>query len=67
MHACATPVIFGDARILRECAQRTGLAAPRQIVSEAEWTAKGARIDAPCVLDALAEPARRVNQRTLTR
>lgn len=49
--ALCTPVVFGDAAVLRECARRTGLAAPREIVSESEWAERCATLDTPCVLD----------------
>lgn len=47
----ATPVIFGDARLLARCARQTGLPAPARIVSEIEWAEKCGSIDAPCALD----------------
>lgn len=46
--AVATPVIFGDARLLARCARQLGLPAPRRIISEIEW---------PEVCGSLAEPA----------
>ena len=47
----ATPVIFGDARLLARCARQTGLPAPRRIISEIEWAEKCGEIDEPAVLD----------------
>ena len=47
----ATPVIFGDARLLSRCARQTGLPAPTRIISEIEWAEKCGDIDAPAVLD----------------
>lgn len=47
----ATPVIFGDARLLARCARQTGLQAPRRIISEIEWAEACTRIDEPAVLD----------------
>lgn len=47
----ATPVIFGDARLLARCARQTGLPAPRRIISEIEWAEACTRIDEPAVLD----------------
>jgi 4-hydroxythreonine-4-phosphate dehydrogenase len=47
----ATPVIFGDARLLSLCAQQTGLPAPRRILSENEWAEKSNSLDEPAVLD----------------
>jgi 4-hydroxythreonine-4-phosphate dehydrogenase len=47
----ATPVVFGDARLLARCARQTGLPAPKRIVSEIEWAEKCATLDEPAVLD----------------
>lgn len=47
----ATPVVFGDARLLARCARQTGLPAPRRIVSEIEWAEACAGIEEPAVLD----------------
>lgn len=47
----ATPVVFGDARLLARCARQTGLPAPRRIVSEIEWADKCGSLDEPAVLD----------------
>ena len=47
----ATPVIFGDARLLSRCARQTGLPAPRRIISEIEWAERCGGIDEPAVLD----------------
>ncbi len=49
--AIATPVVFGDARLLARCARQTGLSAPKRILSEIEWAEKCGSIDAPAVLD----------------
>jgi 4-hydroxythreonine-4-phosphate dehydrogenase len=49
--AIATPVIFGDARLLARCARQTGLQAPPRIVSEIEWSEKCREIAGPAVLD----------------
>ena len=49
--AIATPVIFGDARLLSRCARQTNLPAPKRIISEIEWAEKCASIDEPAVLD----------------
>lgn len=51
VNTIATPVIFGDARLLARCARQTGLPAPKRIVSEIEWTEKCGEIDEPAVLD----------------
>lgn len=51
VRAFATPVIFGDARLLARCARQTGLAAPRRIVSEIEWPEAWETLDEPAVLD----------------
>ena len=47
----ATPVIFGDARLLSRCARQTNLPAPKRIISEIEWTEKCGCIVEPAVLD----------------
>jgi 4-hydroxythreonine-4-phosphate dehydrogenase len=47
----ATPVIFGDARLLARCARQTNLPAPKRIISEIEWAEKCSSIDEPAVLD----------------
>lgn len=47
----ATPVIFGDARLLARCARQTGLPAPKRIISEIEWPETCGSIDEPAVLD----------------
>ncbi|GEP45273.1 4-hydroxythreonine-4-phosphate dehydrogenase PdxA [Brevifollis gellanilyticus] len=47
----ATPVIFGDARLLSRCARLTSLPAPKRIISEIEWAEKYSSIDEPAVLD----------------
>ncbi|MFO1484934.1 MAG: 4-hydroxythreonine-4-phosphate dehydrogenase PdxA [Verrucomicrobiaceae bacterium] len=47
----ATPVIFGDARLLARCARQTGLPPPRRIISEIEWAEKCGSLDEPAVLD----------------
>lgn len=47
----ATPVVFGDARMLARCARQTGLAAPRRIISEIDWSDVCGSITEPAVLD----------------
>ena len=47
----ATPVIFGDARLMARCARQTGLPAPRRILSEIDWADQCQGISEPCVLD----------------
>lgn len=47
----ATPVIFGDARLLARCARQTNLPAPKRIISEIEWAEKCGSIDESAVLD----------------
>ena len=49
--AIATPVVFGDARLLARCARQTGLPAPKRILSEIDWAEKCASLDEPAVLD----------------
>jgi 4-hydroxythreonine-4-phosphate dehydrogenase len=51
VRAFATPVVFGDARLLARCARQTGLPAPRRIVSEIEWAVTCQSLDEPSVLD----------------
>lgn len=51
VRALATPVIFGDARLLSRCARQTGLPAPKRIISEIEWPETCASIGEPAVLD----------------
>ena len=51
VRAFATPVVFGDARLLARCARQTGLPAPRRIVSEIEWADTCQKLDEPAVLD----------------
>lgn len=47
----ATPVVFGDARLLARCARETGLPSPKRIVSEIGWDEKCGTLDEPAVLD----------------
>ncbi len=47
----ATPVVFGDARLLSRCARQANLPAPKRIISEIEWADKCSSIDGPAVLD----------------
>ncbi len=47
----ATPVVFGDARLLARCARQTGLPAPKRILSEIEWNDNCASLEEPAVLD----------------
>ena len=47
----ATPVVFGDARLLNRCARLTGLPAPRRILSEIDWAETCAALDQRAVLD----------------
>lgn len=49
--AIATPVIFGDARLLARCARQLNLPAPRRIVSEIEWPEVCSTLSEPAVLD----------------
>ncbi len=51
MSGIATPVVFGDARLLARCARQTGLPAPRRIISEMEWPDVCRKIHEPAVLD----------------
>ncbi len=47
----ATPVIFGDGKLLIRCAQQTGLPLPTRIISELEFREKWPSIKEPVVLD----------------
>ncbi len=47
----ATPVVFGDARLLARCARQAGLPAPKRILSEIEWAEKCRELAEPAVLD----------------
>lgn len=47
----ATPVVFGDARLLARCARQTGLPPPKRIISEIEWAENCGGIGEPAVLD----------------
>lgn len=47
----ATPVVFGDARLLVRCARQAHLPAPKRIIGEVEWAEKWQDIDEPVVLD----------------
>ena len=49
--AVATPIVFGDARLLARCARQTGLPAPKRILSELDWADKCNSVDEPAVLD----------------
>jgi 4-hydroxythreonine-4-phosphate dehydrogenase len=51
VRAIATPVVFGDARLLTRCARQTGLPAPKRILSEIDWAEQCGIIDEPAVLD----------------
>jgi 4-hydroxythreonine-4-phosphate dehydrogenase len=46
-----TPVIFGDAAVLRACAARTRLPFSAPVLTPAQWDAGFARLDRPSVLD----------------
>jgi 4-hydroxythreonine-4-phosphate dehydrogenase len=47
----ATPVVFGDARLLSRCARQVGLPAPKRIISEIGWAEESAALDEPAILD----------------
>src|SRR6478752_7561038 len=46
-----TPVIFGDAEILSQCARVTGLPPAGRVISEAEWAEARNALRGPTVLD----------------
>lgn len=47
----ATPVVFGDARLLARCARQTGLPVPERIISEHDWRERCVSTEQPAVLD----------------
>lgn len=47
----ATVVVFGDARVLADCARQTGLPEPKRLISESEWERAHETLDEPAVLD----------------
>ena len=47
----AIPVVFGDAQILRRCAESTGLPIPDRVVVEENWENERGAIGDPCILD----------------
>jgi 4-hydroxythreonine-4-phosphate dehydrogenase len=47
----ATPVIFGDARLLARCARQTGLPPANRIISEIDWAEQCFKVTEPAVLD----------------
>jgi len=47
----ATPVVFGDAGVLRRVARQCGLAPPVRIIGAAEWQMAGGKIREPAVWD----------------
>ncbi len=47
----ATPIVFGDAKLLQRCATQTGLSSPDHIITEGDWEDSFSSIDQPCVLD----------------
>lgn len=47
----ATPVVFGDARLLARCARQTGLPEPERIIPEHDWRERCAGVAQPAVLD----------------
>lgn len=51
--AFATPVIFGDTRVLSRCARQVGLPAPKRILSVMDWPETCRTLDEPAVLDLL--------------
>jgi 4-phospho-D-threonate 3-dehydrogenase / 4-phospho-D-erythronate 3-dehydrogenase len=46
-----TPIIFGDADVLRKCAETTGLPVPERVVGREEWSSNPATVIGPAVLD----------------
>jgi 4-hydroxythreonine-4-phosphate dehydrogenase len=54
IHEICTPVIFGDAQVLRECAAATGLPTPKCVIAEAQWVSEKDTLCEPAVLDLAA-------------
>ena len=46
-----TPVVFGDAAVLRRCAIQTGLPTPEQVQSRQDWPSLHRWLNVPTVLD----------------
>ena len=51
--ALCTPVVFGDAAVLHQCAKQAGLPAPSRVVRKDSWAAACRKLDEPAVLDPL--------------
>ena len=49
--ADCVPIVFGDAEILRRCAQHVGLPAPKLVLSPSDWPARFHNLTEPAVLD----------------
>lgn len=47
----ATPVVFGDAAVLRHCSQQTGIPFGARVLSPEEWEREFVSITAPAVVD----------------
>ena len=52
------PLVFGDAAILSECARKTGLPEPSEVLTPEQWSAAPRDVNAPSVLDLNAIDAR---------
>jgi 4-phospho-D-threonate 3-dehydrogenase / 4-phospho-D-erythronate 3-dehydrogenase len=46
-----TPVVFGDAAVLRACAEKSGLPRRAPVIAAADWVAAHASLTGPAVLD----------------
>jgi 4-hydroxythreonine-4-phosphate dehydrogenase len=52
----AIPIVYGDARILAQCARQTQLSMPKRIISEIEWTDLDlSNLTEPAILDLYSE------------
>lgn len=47
----AIPVVFGDAAIMQQCAERTGFKPPRRVIAEENWADERHCLAEPAVLD----------------
>jgi 4-hydroxythreonine-4-phosphate dehydrogenase len=46
-----TPVVFGDADVMRRCADHLNFAIPQSVVNANDWPEQHARIDQPTIVD----------------
>ena len=60
-----TPIIFGDANVLRRVAQYRGMSEPELVIGLEQWSSSCSSIDRPAVLDLEAIAADRVQPGTV--